>query len=212
MFDQEYTERAFGSQSTALLSSGPVRQLLITAGLLLPLALDTFALAAALGMAGLERRDQLRVALVFTVFEAGMPIAGLLVGRVIGSVIGQWAGYGGILFLLIAGFLLLRSGQREEDEERRLRLLAHARGLAIIDLGLSISVDELTVGLSAGLLGLSIALTVIWIAVQAFAAAQLGLRLGAGLGEEVRERSEQAAGVVLILVALVLLVLKLLKI
>ena len=195
-----------------MLSSGPVRQLLITAGLLLPLALDTFALAAALGMAGLERRDQLRVALVFTVFEAGMPIAGLLVGRVIGSVIGQWAGYGGILFLLIAGFLLLRSGQREEDEERRLRLLAHARGLAIIDLGLSISVDELTVGLSAGLLGLSIALTVIWIAVQAFAAAQLGLRLGAGLGEEVRERSEQAAGVVLILVALVLLVLKLLKI
>ena len=212
MFDREYTERAFGSQSTALLSSGPVRQLLITAGLLLPLALDTFALAAALGMAGLERRDQLRVALVFTVFEAGMPIAGLLVGRVIGSVIGQWAGYGGILFLLIAGFLLLRSGQREEDEERRLRLLAHARGLAIIDLGLSISVDELTVGLSAGLLGLSIALTVIWIAVQAFAAAQLGLRLGARLGEEVRERSEQAAGVVLILVALVLLVLKLLKI
>jgi len=195
-----------------MLSSGPVRQLLITAGLLLPLALDTFALAAALGMAGLERRDQLRVALVFTVFEAGMPIAGLLVGRVIGSVIGQWAGYGGILFLLIAGFLLLRSGQREEDEERRLRLLAHARGLAIIDLGLSISVDELTVGLSAGLLGLSIALTVIWIAVQAFAAAQLGLRLGARLGEEVRERSEQAAGVALILVALVLLVLKLMKI
>ena len=195
-----------------MLSSGPVRQLLITAGLLLPLALDTFALAAALGMAGLERRDQLRVALVFTVFEAGMPIAGLLVGRVIGSVIGQWAGYGGILFLLIAGFLLLRPGQREEDEERRLRLLAHARGLAIIDLGLSISVDELTVGLSAGLLGLSIALTVIWIAVQAFAAAQLGLRLGARLGEAVRERSEQAAGVVLILVALVLLVLKLLKI
>ena len=195
-----------------MLSSGPVRQLLITAGLLLPLALDTFALAAALGMAGLERRDQLRVALVFTVFEAGMPIAGLLVGRVIGSVIGQWAGYGGILFLLIAGFLLLRPGQREEDEERRLRLLAHARGLAIIDLGLSISVDELTVVLSAGLLGLSIALTVIWIAVQAFAAAQLGLRLGARLGEEVRERSEQAAGVVLILVALVLLVLKLLKI
>src|SRR5205807_998144 len=99
-----------------LLSSRPVRQLLITAGLLLPLALDTFALAAALGMAGLERRDRLRVALVFTVFEAGMPILGLLVGRVAGSLIGAWAGYGGILFLLIAGFLLLRRGQKEDDE------------------------------------------------------------------------------------------------
>ena len=54
-----------------------MRQLLITAGLLLPLALDTFALAAALGVAGLQRRDRLRVSLVFTAFEAGMPIAGL---------------------------------------------------------------------------------------------------------------------------------------
>jgi putative Mn2+ efflux pump MntP len=66
--------------------------------------------------------------------------------------------------------------------------------------------------LSAGLLGLPIALAVIWIAVQAFIATQVGLRFGARLGEEIRERSEQAAGVALIGVALVLLVLKLLKI
>jgi len=183
-----------------------VRQLLLTAGLLLPLALDTFALAAALGVAGLEKQDRLRVALVFTVFEAGMPIAGILVGRVAGNLIGAWAGYGGILFLLLAGVLLLRP-----DDERRLQLLAHAHGLAIIDLGLGISVDELTVGLSAGLLGLPIAVTIVWITVQAFVAAQVGLRFGARIGEEIRERSEQAAGVALIAVALVLLALKLLK-
>jgi putative Mn2+ efflux pump MntP len=188
-----------------------VRQILTSAGLLLPLALDTFALAAALGVAGLEQRDRLRVSLVFAIFETGMPIAGILIGRVAGAIIGQWAGYGGIAFLFIAGFLLLRPGRDEEDETRRLRLLAHARGLAILDLGLSISVDELTVGLSAGLLGLSIALTVIWVAVQAFIATQVGLRFGARLGEELRERSEQAAGVALIAVAIVLLVLKLLK-
>jgi putative Mn2+ efflux pump MntP len=190
-----------------------VRQLLITAGLLLPLALDTFALAAALGMAGLEKRDRLRVTLVFTAFEAGMPIVGILIGRGAGALIGQWAGYGGILFLVIAGLLLLLRPDKDEDgETKRLGLLAHARGLAIIDLGLSISVDELTIGLSAGLLGLSIALTVIWIGVQAFLAAQIGLRFGTRLGEEARERSEQVAGVALILVAVILLVLKLLRV
>ena len=189
-----------------------MRQLLVTAGLLLPLAFDTFALAAALGVAGLERRDRLRVALTFTVFEAGMPIVGLLAGRAVGGFLGEWAGYGAILFLLIAGVLLLRPGKDGDAEERRLKLLAHARGLAILDLGLTISVDELTVGLSAGLLGLPIAITVVWIAVQAFAAAQLGLRFGARIGEEVREWTEQAAGVALIAVALVLLALKLLKI
>jgi putative Mn2+ efflux pump MntP len=186
-----------------------VRQVLIAAGLLLPLALDTFALAAALGMAGIERRDRLRVTLVFTAFEAGMPIAGILIGRVAGAFLGAWAGYGGIAFLFVAGLLLLRPGQDESDEAGRLRLLAHARGLAILDLGLSISVDELTVGLSAGLLGLSIVLIVVWIAIQAFVATQVGLRLGGRLGDEVRERAEWVAGVALILVAVVLLVLRL---
>ncbi len=188
-----------------------MRQLLIAAGLLLPLGLDTFALAAALGMAGLERRDRLRVTLVFTAFEAGMPIAGMLVGRAAGAFLGTWAGYGGIAFLFVAGLLLLRPGQNESEEAGRLRLLAHARGLAILDLGLSISVDELTVGLSAGLLGFSIVLTVLWVAIQAFVAAQVGLRLGGRLGERVRERAEWLAGVALILVAIVLLVLRLAK-
>ena len=189
-----------------------MRQFAVTAGLLLPLALDTFALAAALGVAGLERKDRLRVALVFTVFEAGMPILGLVAGRLVGGLVGGWAGYGGILFLAVAGLLLLRPGQDEDTEERRLRLLAHARGLAIVDLGLGISVDELTIGLSAGLLALPIALAVTWIAVQAFVAAQVGLRFGGRIGEAVRERSEKAAGVALIAVALVLLALKLLNV
>jgi putative Mn2+ efflux pump MntP len=189
-----------------------VRQFLIAAGLLLPLGLDTFALAAALGMAGLERRDRIRITLVFTAFEAGMPIAGMLIGRAAGSFIGAWAGYGGIAFLFVAGLLLLRPGQNESDETGRLRLLAHARGLAIVDLGLSISIDELTVGLSAGLLGLSILLTVLWVGIQAFVATQIGLRLGGRLGEDVRERAEWVAGVALIAVALVLLALRLARV
>ena len=181
--------------------------IVLTAALLLPLALDTLALSAALGVAGLEPRLRLRVSLIFTIFEAGMPILGLLAGRLVGGLIGEWAGYGGIVVLLVAGGLLLRGG----DDDDRLRLLAHARGLAIVDLGLGISVDELTVGFSAGLLAVPIALAVIWIAVQAFAATQVGLRFGSMVGDELRERSERAAGAALIAVALVLLALRLLR-
>ncbi len=176
-----------------------MRQALITAGLLVPLGLDTFALAAALGLAGLTGRDRLRVVLVFTAFEAGMPILGVLVGRVAGGFLGH---------LFVAGALLLRPSADEQGEERRLKLLARARGLAILDLGLSISVDELTIGFSAGLLGLSLLVTVIWVGVQAFIASQVGLRIGARVGEKIRERTEWVAGVALIAVALVLLVLR----
>jgi putative Mn2+ efflux pump MntP len=185
-------------------------ELLIAAGLILPLALDTFAVAAALSVAGLAPRDRNRVAVIFTAFEAGMPVAGLLIGQAAGRLIGEWAAYVAVALLVIAGVLLIRGGADEEAEERRLRLLAQARGLAIIGLGVSISIDELTIGLSAGLIGLPIVLAIIWIAVQAFVAAQLGLRLGAMLSERVRERAERLAGVALIAVAAALLVLILL--
>ncbi len=181
---------------------------MLTAGLVLPLALDTFALAAALGVAGLGGRDRIRVTAVFTAFETVMPIIGILVGRAAGHFLGDWAGYGGIAFLFIAGLLLIRPGKDEDGETRRLNLLAHARGWAVLGLGMSISIDELTIGLSAGLIGLSIVVTMVWIAIQAAAATQLGLRLGSRLGEAARERAEWAAGAMLILLALVLLALR----
>jgi putative Mn2+ efflux pump MntP len=71
-----------------------------------------------------------------------------------------------------------------------------------------VSVDELTVGFSLGLLGISLPLAVLWISVQALIAAQLGMRLGARIGEQLRERAEQLAGVALIAMAGILLVLK----
>ena len=43
---------------------------------------------------------------------------------------------------------------------------------------------------------------------QAFIASQVGLRIGAQIGEKIRERAEWVAGVALIAVALVLLVLR----
>jgi manganese efflux pump family protein len=185
-----------------------LQQLLLSAGLLLPLALDTFALAAALGVAGLSGTDRIRVTVVFTAFETVMPIVGMLLGRAASSLLGDWAEYGGIAFLFIAGLLLLWTGKGEEGEARRLSLLAHARGWAVFGLGMSISIDELTIGLSAGLIGLSILATVVWIAIQAFAATQIGLRLGSRLGEAARERAEWAAGAMLIVVAIVLLALR----
>ena len=53
-------------------------------------------------------------------------------------------------------------------------------------------------------------LAIVWIAVQAFAVTQLGLRLGGRLGDELRERAERLAGVAFIALAGVLLALKLL--
>jgi putative Mn2+ efflux pump MntP len=97
----------------------------------------------------------------------------------------------------------------ENDESARVADLARGHGLMVLALGLSISVDELAMGFTIGLLGLSLWLAVVLIGVQAFLFAQLGLRLGTRLNEALRERAEQLAGLALLGLAALLVVEKL---
>lgn len=177
--------------------------------LLLPLGLDTFAVAAALGIAGLAGRERLRVSLVFMSFEAGMPMIGLLVGAAIGRAIGDVADVVAIAALILLGGFVLWP-REEDEEEERLELLARTRGVAALGLGLSISLDELAIGFTVGLLRLPVAVVLVWIAVQAFVVAQLGMRLGSRIGESVREVAERLAGLVLAALGVALLAEKLL--
>jgi len=57
----------------------------------------------------------------------------------------------------------------------------------------------LAIGFSLGLVGLPIGAVIIAIAVQTLIASQLGLALGARIGEVWRERAEQLAGLMLII-------------
>jgi manganese efflux pump family protein len=174
-------------------------------GLVVPLGLDTFAVAAALGIAGLKRQDRLRVSLLFTVFEVGMPLVGFFGGSLVGNVAGNAADYLAILVLIVLGVYMVWP-KSEEKEHQRLGLIGRTHGLAAIGLGISISMDELAIGFTIGLMRFSIVLIVVLIGVQTFVVTQLGLRLGARVGERVREGAERLAGVALAALGLILLV------
>jgi len=174
-------------------------------GLVVPLGLDTFAISAALGMSGLTRRDRLRVTALFTGFEMGMPIVGIVLGAFAGNVAGNAADYVAIAILIGLGVFMLWPRREDRDEQERVGLLARTRGLAAIGLGISISLDELAIGFTLGLLRFSIPLVIALIGIQTLVVTQAGLRLGSRIGEAVRERAEQLAGVVLAALGLVLL-------
>jgi manganese efflux pump family protein len=171
--------------------------------LVLPLGLDTFAVAAALGLVGVAPERRLRISVLFTAFEAGMPLIGVALGAPLGRAIGGAADYAAIGVLLAFGlYTLLRS---EQAEERRIARLAEARGLSALLLGVSISLDELAIGFTLGLLRLPVVLVIVLIAIQTFIVTQLGLRLGSRLSDRVREGAERLAGVALTGLGLVLL-------
>jgi manganese efflux pump family protein len=163
----------------------------------LPLGLDSFAVAAALGAArpaGFGQR--LRISAIFVLFEAGMPLIGLALGSGLARVIGDWAGYLAGAAVIGTGIWMLAGKDHGEEAASR---LASTHGFAIVALGISISMDELAIGFTLGLVRLPVVPVIVAIAVLALVASQLGLALGAVVGEHFRERAEQVAAVTLIL-------------
>jgi len=178
-----------------------------TLALILPLSLDTFAIAAALGITRLSGSQRVRFSLLFAAFEGGMPVIGLLIGAGLGQAIGGWSEYLAIAALAGVGAYMLFG--RDEDEER-VRKLAATRGPAVIGLGLSVSLDELAIGFSLGLLNVPIIPAIVLIAAQAFIVSRVGFALGGKVGEATREGAERLAGAVLLVIAGALLVARIL--
>lgn len=164
----------------------------------LPLGLDSFAVAAAIGAAGAPGwRARLRISLIFMIFEAGMPLIGLAAGGGLARFIGVAADYVAAAAVIALGGWMLIHGADDEDDEAAARLAA-ATGPAVIALGLSISLDELAIGFSLGLARLPVAPVIAAIAIQAVVASQLGLALGKVISERFRQHAEQVAGLALI--------------
>ncbi len=164
--------------------------------LILPLSLDTFAVSVALGVSGASPRQRMRTSLLFSAFEAAMPLIGIAVGRELGNAIGGAAVYAaiGLLFALAIYSLVT-----DEDEPES----PFGRGLfPSIALALSISLDELTIGVAFGLLRVPLVPVVALIALQAFVLSQVGMPAGGGIGRRVREAAEHLSGVVLAMVAI----------
>lgn len=168
--------------------------------LVLSLGIDTLMMSISLGF--VKTSGKVKIALAFATAEAIMPLIGLFVGQGAGHVMGHYASLvGGALLLVVAVWLMFFDDDDEEEQlERRLT------GWALLLTALSISLDELAVGFSIGVVGVPIALTISLIAIQAFFFTVIGLTFGARLKPYLGEWSEKLAGVVLGLLGIWILV------
>ena len=167
------------------------------------LGLDNFAVSIAIGLSGVDRRVRARVALAFGLFEAGMPIIGLLVGRELSRTLGGSAPTIGGLLLIAAGaqttFAALRTSEEPADS------LASTRTARLLVLGAALSIDNLIVGFALGANHAPILLSVITIALVSVGLSLIGLELGTRLGARVGHDSELIGGVALIGVGIAIL-------
>jgi len=138
----------------------------------LPLGLDTLAIAIALGLQG---QRLLRPAIVFTVFETTMPLIGIVIGRVVGLWFETPAAYLGGLILLAVGFHMVREARHRKNEVQRFALDS-PRGIILA--GVGISMDEVAIGFPLGALGLPIVFVLSAIAIQTFLVTAGGILIG----------------------------------
>ena len=172
--------------------------------LVLPLALETFAVSAALAVGGPSTGWRTHRWMLFAASETGMPLVGLAIGHPIGT-IGKAGDYVAIALLFALAVHMLRETEGEREPGPPMALLD--RGVvAITVLAVSASLDELAIGFTVGLLRLPVVPVIAVIAVQAFAVSWLGMRLGERVGERVREGAERLGGVALALLATGLLI------
>ena len=127
-------------------------------------------------------------------------MSALQYGRASAAVVGGAARYAAAAILVALGVAMLL--ERDDETAERLR---RTRGAAFLLVGLAISLDELALGFTIGLLRLSLTLALVLIAAQAILACQLGLAIGARLGANVAEGAERFAGGLLIALGIVFL-------
>jgi len=160
--------------------------------LVLSLGIDTLMMSISLGF--LETPGKVKIALTFAGAEALMPIVGLIIGQTAGRVIGDWTSLvGGLALVAMAGWLMFFEDEDDEEEKLERELV----GWTLVLTALSISLDELAVGFSIGMIGVPVAWTIVLIAVQAFLLTLVGLTFGGKLKRYVGEWAEKFAGLVL---------------
>jgi putative Mn2+ efflux pump MntP len=134
-----------------------------------------------------------------------MPLIGVAIGTPLGHAIGGTADYIAAALVCALGVYMLAS----DDDEDGLLSLTKGGIYGAAALGVSISLDELAIGFSAGLLRLPLLPAVLAIAIQAFVLTQIGVRVGARVGGRWRESAGRVAGFALIALGAILLTLRL---
>ncbi len=166
----------------------------------LSVGLDNFGAAAALGVSGVGSRLRLRVAVVFGVFEAAMPLLGLFLGQTVARTLGGHAELMAGLVLCLAGVYTLVQEHRADAPEERPQQSIGPSLRRLVVLAAALSIDNLAIGFALGASHINVVLAAAVIGIVSVALTLAGLELGSRLGPRLGAWGERAGGAILIAV------------
>jgi putative Mn2+ efflux pump MntP len=159
------------------------------------LGLNNFGASIAIGVSGVNRRTELKVATVFGLCDVVMPAAGMLIGRGVAGALGPAARWAGAGILAVAAVWGLVEALRGGGDAPRAQAW---HGWRLLVSGAALSLDDLAVGLALGTVRYPIVLAVSLFGLMSFVMSIIGLKLGGKLGKAAGEHGEVVGAVVLI--------------
>ena len=165
------------------------------------LGLSNFAAAIGIGVSGVHGRDRVRIAVVFGVFEAGMPVLVVALGQSVAAGLGhaaRWLGGAVLIAIGVTGLILARRARRARVP--RVRGGLSWRMGRVVASGLALSADNLAAGFALGAYHTGLAAAAAVFGGVSVIMSLGGLELGATLGAGAGDRSELAASVMLVAV------------
>ncbi len=164
----------------------------------LSMAMDAFAVSLAAGTSEFTNgsRPKFRLSFHFGLFQFLLPIIGWLAGTTIERYIQSFDHWIAFALLAFVGGRMLWSGIHPEADKKQDTDLS--RGWTLVLLSIAVSIDALAVGLSLGLIGVSIWYPALVIGVITSLLSLAGLYIGDGLGKRFGSTMEIIGGLILI--------------
>jgi len=168
----------------------------------LGLGLDNFAASVGIGLSGVSAGGRLRVAVIFGLFETGVPVLGVLLGHGLAADLGHAARWtAAALLIATGGYALLQIARGRRDQKPpAARTPQTTRRLLVT--GIALSIDNLAVGFALGTSHVSLPLAAVVIGGVSVALSLAGLELGGRLGAISAEYGELAGALVLVAVGI----------
>ncbi len=166
-------------------------------GIALAVGLDVLALSIAVGIMQVPWSARLRLGFAFSAAEVIMQVVGYAIGTGAGHIVGTIASYVGFAVLAGVGVFIVRESYGAEGSNFKAD-----SGWGLVAACASISLDSLGIGVSLPGVPLPLLPLLATVAVSTTIFTGIGLAFGSRLGERYKRLAAQAAGAVLIALAI----------
>jgi putative Mn2+ efflux pump MntP len=138
-------------------------------------SIGNFFASIGIGLTSIEKKERIKILIVFGFFEMLMPIIGLMIGTAFSNLFSVLGRYAGAALLVLLGAYDMFESRRKKKLPSGFKSLGYDK---LVPLAFALSIDNLVVGFALGSYNIPILLAAVFIALVSVALSAIGIEIG----------------------------------